>query len=128
MVTTIPTTVNTANLGTFDNVIDFGGTSGITFAPMAGSNNNTSSSSGAADLILFTGAGNINLPVNAIGNSSGTGSPSLVVQASISGGGLARVTYNYATNVPEPRIYGAIGAVACLGLLGYRRYRGSRQA
>ena len=78
------------------------------------------------------GAANIILPVTGtLSTLSGTTTGS-IDQLSIVGRASSKVviTYNYSANetqVPEPRVYGAIGAVACLGLLGYRRLR-ARQA
>jgi len=60
--------------------------------------------------------------------------------ASISGGGgnlqlateaqgTLEVTYTYQpTSVPEPSFYGAMGALVCFGLLGYRQYRAKQNA
>lgn len=82
-------------------------------------------------LATWTGGGNVLLPL--IGDATtGSNSNGSIDNLSISVDGYASasVTYNYSnveTQVPEPRVYGAIGAVACLGLLGYRRLR-ARQA
>ena len=125
----IPTIDSTFNATAFDGVNDFDGTSGVTFLSVASSTTaDTQSLSGGADLALFTGAGNISLPIIAKGQSSGSGPGSFLQQFTTQASANASVSYNYTTSgVPEPKVYGAIGAVACLGLLGYRRYR-SQQA
>ena len=125
----IPTIDSTFNATAFDGVNDFGGTSGVTFNEVASSTSaDTQSLSGGADLALFTGSGNISLPIIAKGQSSGSGPGSFLQQFTTQASASASVSYNYTTSgVPEPKVYGAIGAVACLGLLGYRRYR-SQQA
>ena len=78
-------------------------------------------------MTAFQGAGSIVLPIlNQVGYSVfGAGSSSILTPTS--GSATVTVNYNYHTGVPEPKVYGAIGAVACLGLLGYRRFR-SQQA
>jgi hypothetical protein len=121
IVTTIPVVQNTAfNLG-----------AGLSqnFGTVAGSDSD--SVSYTSNLGTFIGAGNVVLPLFSVtstqaagggGNNSPTFSTTAFANVS--------VTYNYSnvsTPVPEPRVYGAIGAVACLGLLGYRRLR-ARQA
>jgi hypothetical protein len=128
----IPTIDSTFNATAFDGVNDFGGTSGVTFNQVASTTSaDTQSLTGSADLALFTGsgtAGTISLPIIAKGQSSGSGPGSFLQQFTTQASANASVSYNYTTSgVPEPKVYGAIGAVACLGLLGYRRYR-SQQA
>ena len=45
------------------------------------------------------------------------------------GQGSLEVTYTYQrTDVPEPSFYGAMGALVCFGLLGYRQYRAKQNA
>ena len=124
LVVTIPTVQNTATVGPFDGNINFAGTSGLTFAPKVGSLSNTQTYSGAGDMALFTGSGNITLPVIATGSSGGTGAANVTIQASLTGQASASVTYTYSVaSVPEPSTYGAIGAVSVAGFLGYRRAR-----
>ena len=66
--------------------------------------------------------GTVNLPVSTatFAGASGVGQFAITTSDSIN----VQVTYTYTTtNVPEPKVYGALGAVVCLGLLGYRQYR-----
>ena len=45
------------------------------------------------------------------------------------GQGTLEVTYTYnRSDVPEPSFYGAMGALVCFGLLGYRQYRAKQNA
>ena len=129
LVITVPTVTNSKVVTAFDNSIDFGGTSGFTFADTSSSLSNTQSYSGGADLALFSGAGTISLPVTAVGSSSGTGSANLITQFALVGSASASVTYTYSVAaVPEASTYGAIGAVSLVGFLGYRRSRNKAAA
>ena len=124
LVVTIPQVVNSKAVAAFDNVIDFGGTSGFTFPDTSASLSQTQTYSGASDLALFSGAGVISLPVTAVGNSSGSGSANVTISATLVGSASATVTYTYSVAaVPESSTYGAIGAVGVVGFLGYRRAR-----
>ena len=78
----------------------------------------------------FTGPGTVNIPLSVIFDSvnytpGGTGGGNALFhtygQASLD------VTYNF-SNVPEPSFYGAMGALVCFGLLGYRQYRAKQNA
>jgi hypothetical protein len=125
----IPAANTSDNVTAFDTVLDYGGTSGKTYTGLSDSHvDGPTVLSSGADLALFTGAGNILLPFVASGASTGSGGGNLALVFATQAGGSISVTYTYHNDVPEPKVYGAIGAVACLGLLGYRRYRTSRQA
>jgi hypothetical protein len=129
LVITVPTVNNSRTVTAFDNNIDFIGTSGFTFPDTSATLANTQSYSGASDLALFTGSGNITLPVTAVGSSSGNGSANLITQFSLVGSASATVTYTYSVAaVPEASTYGAIGAVSLVGFLGYRRSRNKAAA
>ena len=116
----------------YDNTTDYAGTSGSSSsnAAYSTSNNLGDDFTGGADKTTFSGAGSVVLPlINKVGYSVfGAGTSSILTPTT--GSASVTVTYTYhlaETQVPEPRVYGAIGAVACLGLLGYRRLR-ARQA
>jgi len=85
----------------FDGVIDFAGTSGVTHA-----NINVTDTQGftspppIGDLALFTGAGNIVLPVAAQGASTATGAGNLITQFTTDAGADVRVCYTYVPNTP----------------------------
>lgn len=124
LVVTIPQVVNSKLVSAFDGTIDFGGTSGFTFPDTAANLSQTQTYSGASDLALFSGAGNITLPVTAVGNSSGSGSANVTISATLVGSSSATVTYTYSVAaVPEASTYGAIGVVGLAGFIGYRRAR-----
>ena len=127
LVVTIPTVINSKTVGAYDHVNDSGGTSGFTFDPTTVTASDLQVYSGASDLALFTGVGNISLPFTGIGSSTAVGSASLSTGSSMIGSASATVLYTFtaAAAVPETSTYGSIGAVAIVGLLGYRRARSS---
>ncbi len=129
LVVTAPTVVNAFSATAFDNGIDFGGTSGASFTTTSATTSNFATYTGGADLALFSvaGVGTIALPVTATGNAQATGAGNMITSFNTSGSTTAFVTYNFtvAAAVPETSTYGSIGAVALVGLLGYRRSRTS---
>lgn len=69
-------------------------------------------------------ASTITFNVTGTASNGSDGGGSIVTSFTSRANGAVTVNYNYHTaGVPEPKVYGALGAVACLGLLGYRRYR-----
>ena len=116
----LPVVNNSFNATVFDGVIDFGGTSGVTFANL----NATASTSSGPSLTpsltaIFVGTGNVTLNVNATGSSAGTGAGNLLTQFATQAGSVATVTYSYAP-VPEPASCAALG-LGALALLRRRR-------
>jgi hypothetical protein len=116
----------------YDGDTDYAGTSGGSSSSAAYTKNNNPGDdfTGGADIATFSGAGSVVLPlINKVGYSVfGAGTSSILTPTTGSASVTVTYTYHFAeTQVPEPRVYGAIGAVACLGLLGYRRLR-ARQA
>ena len=108
------------------------------FSPINPGNSQTigpSNGSNTQTLSFNTGLGvfqvaNVIFSIAATSDNSSNIDGSPVLTFTNSAKADASVTYSYhfaETQVPEPRVYGAIGAVACLGLLGYRRLR-ARQA
>jgi hypothetical protein len=90
------------NVTAFDGTIDFGGTSGKTYTGLSADDSaSTVSPPPASDLVLFTGLGNIMLPVKATGVSSGSGAGNLVMQFGTSASADVKVIYDYAP-IPEP--------------------------
>lgn len=114
VVVTIPSTSLTA-----------GSTSG--FFP-----NTTSGTVNATDLGNWAdpaGSGTVSIPLSvsttSASTSGGGGNSALQTQ----GQAQIEVTYTYTTtDVPEPSFYGAMGALVCFGLLGYRQYRMKQNA
>lgn len=121
IVITTPTLSGSAALGPNDgNLGDFGGTGGTTIPGSGTTATETQVLTSGADLALFTGAGTIDLPISGDGNLSvGTGVLGLY---SAAGTATVLVAYEYAP-VPEPEVYGAVGALLCGGLIAYRRYK-----
>ena len=102
-----------------------------TFGPFSPGNGiATLSTSAAGDLAALTGAGGpVAIPLAVQGGITGLfgggGNAQMHTQAQVS----LEVTYNYRpSEVPEPSFYGAMGALVCFGLLGYRQYRAKQNA
>jgi hypothetical protein len=110
----IPVAMNSDSASAFDGGIDFGGTSGKTYAGLTASDSGSSSSMSPADLALFT-AGflgeTISLPVSATGSSTGSGAGNLLLLFNTFAGASAEVCYTYEP-IPAP------SALALLGLGG----------
>ena len=125
LVQVIPLCSTTDNAGPFDTVIDFVGESGKTYIGLSNTAiNDFTSPPPASDLALFTGSGNIILPITATGHSTGSGSGNLLTQFSSNASALGTIVYNY-TPVPEPSsmvaLLAGIGGLA--GLIRRRRNR-----
>lgn len=102
IVVTIPVVSVTELIPEFDGVVDFAGLSGRTHENLAADHSETVvSPPPASDLILFSGMGDIILPVSAEGFSSGSGAGNLLLQFNTLASAEATVTYDY-TAVPEP--------------------------
>lgn len=113
IVVTIPVVSVTELIAEFDTVPDFGGPSGRTHENLAGDHSETAVSPPPdSDLVLFSGMGDIVLPVSAEGFSSGSGAGNLLLQFNTLASAEATVTYDY-TAVPEPS-----GVLALLTGLG----------
>lgn len=112
LVVILPLANNVDNVTAYDTVLDFGGTSGRTYAGLIATDAETATSPPpASDLVLFTGSGNIILPVKAEGQSNGTGAGNLVLQFNTQARANVDVTYIYS---PEPASLGLLllGAAA----------------
>jgi len=116
----------TFNATAYDGVLDFGGTSGVTF------NGVTASAVGGPISITtlaalnadgLEGAGTDALLVNAIGNSNASGAGNLFGQISTSANAYVTVVYNYTpqttTTVPEPASLALLAAG--IAAMGFRR-------
>lgn len=117
LVISLPTASTSDLVTAFDGLIDFGGTSGKTYPALSADDIEMSSTVNPVDLALFTGAGNISLPVEALGQSTGSGAGNLLLQFSTSASAELEVKYTY-TPVPEPA---TLGLCMLGGLSMFRR-------
>lgn len=105
-----PSATRVDTVSPFDGLIDFGGGSGRSYT-LTASLSVFDSLSDAADLALFTGLGDITLPVSATATAGAGGAGSLVALIMTSASADATVTYHY-TPIPEP-------SAALLGMMGF---------
>ena len=119
IVQVLPVANETDNPTAFDGNIDFGGTSGNTFAGLSNTANNAQTLTSLADLLLFTAAFSgetITLELDATGASSGSGAGNLITQFITNAGATATVSYTYDDGnvIGEPATLALLGA----GLIG----------
>jgi len=101
-------------LDAFDGILDFGGTSGRTFASFA---TDEKSESTMADLLPFIGLGLIDVNVSANGTSAGSGGGNLLLSFASTAQAKTTVTYTY-SEIPLPAglplLATAVGGLALL--------------
>ncbi|MCY2960204.1 MAG: choice-of-anchor E domain-containing protein [Planctomycetota bacterium] len=101
LVVTLPIANFSDSFTAFDGVIDFAGTSGMSHLNINATDTQSQvSPPPLSDLALFTGAGNIVLPVTAQGSSIATGAGNLITQFTTSAAADVRVCYTYVPNTP----------------------------
>ena len=102
---------------TFDNVFDFGGTSGFTHPNLAASGSDSTSPA----LAPYIGNGNVDFSVEAIGASTASGGGSLLAQFDTKAGAKVTVTYEWheTTTTPDAGSTVALlgGALVAIGSL-----------
>ncbi len=103
----------------FDGVIDFGGTSGVSFNDLSGMAMETDSITDAMTLANFVDVMSVDLTANATGTSSGSGAGNLLTQFTAQAGLGWKVEYVYQV-IPAPSAAAAFGM---LGLAATRRRR-----
>lgn len=120
LITAVTPNFNTSdNVTAFDGVIDFGGGSGRSYFDLNAMELSTyDSPPPLSDLALFTGVGNILLPVQATAVSTAGGAGNLLAAFVTNAGATVMVTYNY--TIPEPATMGLM-SLGALGLLRRRR-------
>jgi hypothetical protein len=92
----IPQVDNNVTLAAFDGTIDFAGPSGMTFANlMQNASQSVTSPPPISDLALFSGVGNIVLPVTAVGTSVATGSGNVITQFTTKASAVVTVVYQF---------------------------------
>ena len=122
LVITLPLVNQTDSAEVFDGTIDFMGDSGGEFTGLSGSQDEAASFTDAADLALFTGTDDIDLPIEASGRSTGSGAGNLITQFATSAGAEATVTYTFVELIiPEPTTAGMLGGLTLLGLMRRRK-------
>jgi uncharacterized repeat protein (TIGR01451 family) len=84
----------TFNASAYDGTLDFGGTSGITFAPQS-ANGSAQITLTGSQLTAFEGTGTVALTESANATSSATGSGNLIVSIASTGQASVTVTYTY---------------------------------
>ncbi len=101
LLTTTPTVLKTYPLTSFDGVVDYAGTSGVTEPGLAASAADSTCLTSAADLALFSGPGSIVLPCTVANTSThnGANSWSFGVQSAA----IIKVTYTYSSCVTPVR-------------------------
>ncbi|OWY71265.1 hypothetical protein B7486_11760 [cyanobacterium TDX16] len=119
LVITLPLVMTTDNVTAFDGLIDFGGTSGKSYPLLTADDVDSVMTMSMMDLALFTGPGNIMLPVMATGASTGSGAGNLLLQFSTSASANVMVTYDY--TVPEPATASLLGMGAFAAVRRRRR-------
>lgn len=124
IVVTIPLINDARNLPVYDGVLDFGGTSGVTYPLTNATASNSNTLTAPADLAMFVAAApgeTVVLPMTAVGMSSFTGSGNLAGSVSSSAGAEAGCRYKYTFEAPDPVIPEfpapalAAGAAALIG-------------
>lgn len=123
IVVAIPLISTSDNVSAYDGITDYLGTSGRTYDLLSASKQVcVTSPPPVGDLALFTGVGNIILPVSAAGYSSGSGAGNLQLEFSTVAAADVRVRYCY-DPIPEPSaaVLFVLGLTPVVGALRLRR-------
>lgn len=117
LLTVTPSVLILEHPDAFDGAWDYDGDSGSTFAALStDATVSAISPPPISDLVLFTGLGNIVLPISATANSTGSGPGNWIFGFSTDAGADVNVTYCY-TPIPEPTTLALLlpGAIAAIG-------------
>ena len=125
LVVTIPSITRILNATAFDGVVDFGGTSGATYAGLTAQKFEQSIYTDAATLAMFTGMGSSMFTFDATAVSVATGAGAITSVFTTSAGGVVEVIYTYRE---RPNQVSAPSQVAMLGIglliiAGFRKVR-----
>lgn len=124
----LPAVSEIFNATAYDNVTDYGGTSGVTVNDVTG-NAAASTFVAVGDWGLFTCAGvacatNLSMDVSASGTSTATGSGNIATIFNTNAGAEVKITYDYGVTTPEPASMAILGAgMLALGIARRRRNR-----
>ena len=104
LVVVIPAVNANFNATAYDGTIDFDGTSGATFNSLMGTADETESLTDAADFAPYIGLGTFAISIEALGNSSASGSGNLITQFSTFAAAKAKVVYHFTPDgqIPVP--------------------------
>jgi protocatechuate 3,4-dioxygenase beta subunit len=91
----------TFNATAFDGTIDFGGTSGHTFAPQTVNGSNSTVLTAATDLAKYEGTGTVSFTEATHASSTATGSANLLIQVNTTAAANVTVIYHY---IPTNRL------------------------
>jgi SdrD B-like domain len=96
----------TFDASAFDGTIDFGGTSGKTFAPQTINGSNSTTLTSAVDLAKYTGTGTLNFTETAHAGATAAGPANLIAQVNTSAAANVTIVYQYIpTNQLAPGDY-----------------------
>lgn len=125
LVVTIPSITKILNATAFDGVVDFGGTSGATYAGLTAQKFEQSIYTDATTLAMFTGMGSSMFTFDAEAISVATGAGGITSVFTTSAGGIIEVIYTYKeipTQVAAPSQIALLG-LGLLAIVGYRKLR-----
>ena len=105
----------TESLGVYDGTVDWKGASGYA-TPFSADDAVTLNITSASDLSLFTGSGNVSLPVQAQAASQINGSGNVTTLIAANASATVSAVYTY-TTIPEPAGFVAL-ATGLIGLGG----------
>jgi len=118
LVVIIPAASESDLMTAFDGTVDFGGGSGRSYPHVHGTASDSFFDVFAPDLLLFTGVGTINLPLDSLGLSTASGAGNLITQFSTEAEAEGRIRYFYGESIPEPSTLLLLGTGA-MSILGY---------
>ncbi|MFV0490930.1 MAG: choice-of-anchor E domain-containing protein [Pseudorhodobacter sp.] len=117
-IVTLPVISQTHNFSPYDGILDYGGTSGVTFGPVEASADNELFLTGGA-MGPFMGSGNIDFTLAGVGSSMGTGAGNLSTSFTTLASADITVAYDYEPAVVPlpasvPLLLSGLGALVLL--------------